>query len=188
MEIMAIATSDFQKNGFVVILKEKDGQRRLPIVIGTFEAQAIVIAIKQLGSNRPLTHDLFRNVLLELNTHLIEVIVSELKDGVFHATLVLEKTDGTIFEMDSRTSDAIALAVRFKAPVFVKSDILDQAGVVFDDDNAKQVKEVAIEGKEIPLVEKTTVELEVMLQEALQDEAYEYAARIRDVLKKRGSN
>ena len=182
LNIIALSNTDSQPNSFVVILKEENGNRRLPVVIGGFEAQAIAIAIEQIKPNRPLTHDLFKNALIELGVKLKEIIISELKDGIFYATLVCTKPDGQSVKMDSRTSDALALAVRFECPIYVKAEILDEAGIQLESPGPSPEEGIS-PGPSLP---KMSVEdLEKLLTEALENENYERAAEIRDELKKR---
>lgn len=183
LSIAALATNESQSNNFVVILKEEEGNRRLPVVIGGFEAQAIAIAIENIKPNRPLTHDLFRNVLLELDVNLEEIIISDLKTGVFYAKLICVKQDGSRLEIDSRTSDAIALAVRFSCPIFAYDFILEEAGISLEQEETEAETEnenLSLNWESYP-VEK----LEEILKEALDKEDYEKAAKIRDELNKR---
>ncbi len=181
LSIAALATNESQSNNFVVILKEEEGHRRLPVVIGGFEAQAIAIAIEKIKPNRPLTHDLFKNVLIELKVELKEVIISDLKNGVFYAKLVCAKEDGTQLEIDSRTSDAIALAVRFSSPIFAYDFILQDAGISLEEEEGESTeKQLANKWETYP-----TGKLMEALDEALENEDYEKAAQIRDELNKR---
>lgn len=184
MSIAALATNESQSNNFVVILKEEGGNRRLPVVIGGFEAQAIAIVIENIKPNRPLTHDLFRNVLLALDVKLEEVIISDLKTGVFYAKLVCVKQDGTRLEIDSRTSDAIALAVRFSCPIFAYDFILEDAGISLEEEGREKTAEKT--GQFPTQWDTLSLEkLNEMLQEALEKEDYEKAAQIRDEIEKR---
>lgn len=183
LNIAAIATSEIQNNSFVIILKEEEGNRQLPIVIGAFEAQAIAIAIENIPHNRPLTHDLFRDFIKKLDAVITEIIISDILDGVFHATIYCETADGRSFTIDSRTSDAIAMAVRFNCPIYAVPKVLDEAGIVFD-----PISETPVEKspKSPGKLENLSLEkLEKMLQKALENEEYERAAAIRDELKKR---
>ncbi|GJM31961.1 MAG: hypothetical protein DHS20C18_09620 [Saprospiraceae bacterium] len=186
LEIVAIATSESQPNSFVVILKEKEGGRRLPVVIGGFEAQAIAIAIEGISPNRPLTHDLFKNTLASLQVSLQKVTISDLRAGVFFATLYCLTKDKKILKIDSRTSDAIALAVRFACPIYVKTFILEEAGIIFEEKTEKEstpgIKQ------DLVLSDYTDESLNDLLNSALKDEDYERAAEIRDELKRRTEN
>ncbi|MCB0570363.1 MAG: bifunctional nuclease family protein, partial [Phaeodactylibacter sp.] len=136
IKIAALASSESQANSFVVVLKEEEGNRRLPVVIGAFEAQAIALALENVHTNRPMTHDLFKNTLVALSIHLKEVVISNLKFGVFYATLICEHIDGSIVEIDARTSDAIALAVRFNSRIYAYDFIMDEAGIIIDQPSA----------------------------------------------------
>ena len=129
LDIVALSHSVTQSNNYAVVLGEREGARRLPIVIGAFEAQAIAVAIENMTPNRPLTHDLFKNTLDTFNIQLKEVVINNLLEGIFYARLICLK-DGEIIEIDSRTSDALALSVRFKCPIYTYEFILDAAGVV----------------------------------------------------------
>ena len=182
LKIVALASSESQANSFVVVLKEEVGRRRVPVVIGAFEAQAIALALENVHTNRPMTHDLFKNALVALGIHLKEVIISDLKFGVFYATLVCEQIDGTTLELDARTSDAIALAVRFSCPISVYDFIMDEAGIIIDQPSASSPSPP---GKNKPLRTYSDSELSQMLDEALTNEDYERAAEIRDEIQRR---
>jgi bifunctional DNase/RNase len=185
LNIIALANSESQPNSFVVILKEESGTRRLPVVIGGFEAQAIAIAIENIQPNRPLTHDLFKNTLVSIGVDLKEIIISDLKNNIFYATLIMEQADGTVVELDSRTSDAIALAIRFGCPIFAYEQILDKAGIELDDQTTDLKKEKKTVSSDRPLSKYDLDDLKTMLEEALTGENYERAAEIRDELKRR---
>jgi bifunctional DNase/RNase len=188
LNIIALANSESQPNSFVVILKEETGERRLPVVIGGFEAQAIAIAIENIKPNRPLTHDLFKNTLVTLGIDLEEIVISDLKHGIFYATLVCRKADGSIVELDSRTSDALALAVRFGCPIYAYEFILGEAGIALENAEEESVAPPAKPtAPEAPLTKFTTEDLQKKLDEALNQENYERAAQIRDELKRRAS-
>ena len=124
---------------YAVVLGEQGGARRLPIVIGGFEAQAIAVAMERMTPSRPLTHDLFKNTMDTLNVELKEVIINNLLDGIFYARLICLK-DGEVIEVDSRTSDALAMAVRFNCPIYTYEFILDAAGVILEDSEEEEVK------------------------------------------------
>ena len=185
LNIIALANSESQPNSFVVILKEESGTRRLPVVIGGFEAQAIAIAIENIQPNRPLTHDLFKNTLVSIGVDLKEIVISDLKNNIFYATLIMEQADGTVVELDSRTSDAIALAIRFGCPIFAYEQILDKAGIELDEQTSNLEKEKKAVGSDRPLSKYALNDLTKMLDEALIGEDYERAAQIRDELKRR---
>lgn len=190
LDIVALSHSVTQSHNYAVVLGELDGNRRLPIVIGGFEAQAIAVALEAMSPNRPLTHDLFKNTLEAFDFTLREVIINNLIEGVFYALLIIEK-DGETIEIDSRTSDAIAMAVRFKCPIYTYDFILDSAGVVLDEEEASQTstrkkKKKSVEQKSV--ADLSDLELEEMLQNVLAKEDYEKAAEIRDEMNRRKSN
>jgi bifunctional DNase/RNase len=159
-------------------------------VIGGFEAQAIAVAMENMIPNRPLTHDLFKNTLTSFNVHVKEVLINNLMDGIFYAKLICLKDDKE-YSIDSRTSDAIAMAVRFKAPIFTYEFIMEAAGVVLDDpdmeDDSKEEEELESDTpKSSSSIEQLNVKaLESMLEKALEREDYEKAAEIRDEIQKR---
>jgi len=132
LDIVALSHSVTHSHNYAVVLGEQDGVRRLPIVIGGFEAQAIAVAMERMTPSRPLTHDLFRNSMDTFNINLKEIIINNLLDGIFYARLICEK-DGEVLEIDSRTSDALAMAVRFECPIYTYEFILDAAGVILED-------------------------------------------------------
>ena len=187
LNIAALVRSDTHPNSYVIVLKEVEGSRRLPIIIGGFEAQAIVMALEKVATNRPLTHDLFKNTLAEFGIQLMEVIISDLNEAVFYATLVCNDENGNVLALDSRTSDAIALAVRFDAPIFVRASILDEAGIVLEEESEDEADEfVENFNEEMERIEDQSDEaLQGMLDDALAREDYELAAKIRDELNKR---
>ncbi len=191
LEIIALSHSITQSQSYAVVLGEKNGSRRLPIVIGGFEAQAIAIAIEEIEPTRPLTHDLMKNILTEFKIELKEVIISDLINGVFYARLVCEH-EGQLHHIDSRTSDAIALAARFKCPIFTFESVMDTAGIEIEEGELSDVEPPSIVGseeKEPPLyTAKSIDELKTMLSEAIEQEDYEKAARIRDEINKRSTN
>ncbi len=143
LDIVALSHSVAQTHNYAVILGEQHGSRRLPIIIGAFEAQAIAVAMERMVPKRPLTHDLFKNTLESFDIDLKEVIISNLEEGVFYARLVCLK-GGEAFEIDSRTSDALAMAVRFHCPIYTYGFILDAAGVVLETpDEEEREEEIA---------------------------------------------
>ncbi len=191
---MAISRSMSQSSNYAVVLGEISGPRRLPVIIGSTEAQAIAIAIEGMVGPRPMTHDLFKNTLQTLRTELREIIISDLREGVFFSRLVLDR-DGEIIEVDSRTSDALALATRFECPIYTYADILENAGIELqgDDDPANDEEGLAetpveTEIEDDNLSKFNVGELNNMLQEVLSNENYEKAALIRDELNRRGEN
>ena len=187
---MAISRSVTQSSNYAVVLGERQGPRRLPVIIGSQEAQAIAIAIEGLESSRPMTHDLFKNTLETLRTEVREVIINDLREGVFFARLVLDNA-GDIVEVDSRTSDAIALAVRFDCPIYTYGHILDSAGITLEGDDEDEMGEAVEEAAARDtdnLTRYNVGELNTMLEEVLGQENYERAAEIRDELNRRKGN
>lgn len=189
LDIVALSHSVTQSHNYAVVLGERRGQRRLPIVIGSFEAQAIAVAMERMVPNRPLTHDLFKNTLDTFNIELREVVINNLLDGIFYARLVCVKS-GEVFEIDSRTSDAIAMAVRFDCPIYTYDFILEAAGVVLedqeDDENQGRTQQSPSPVLDPNALKTYTLEaLQTRLQEVLEAEDYEVAAKIRDEIKRR---
>ena len=188
LEISGLSYSQTQTGAYALVLSEVEGNRSLPIIIGSFEAQAIAIELEQMKPSRPLTHDVFKHFAEAFSINLEEVIIYNLKEGVFYAQLICLSPTGERVEIDARTSDAIALAVRFKCPVFTYEFILKNAGVIIDEDAAIRPMEEPAEEEtqeEQPLVSKTQEQLEEMLRDALEAEDYEFASQIRDELNRR---
>lgn len=200
LEIVGLSYSQTQSGAYALVLGETKGKRRLPIIIGGFEAQAIAIELEKMTPSRPLTHDLFRSFAETFSVEVKEVLIYDLIEGIFFAKLVCENgsTEG---EIDARTSDAIALAVRFNCPVYTYEFILSQAGIVLDEEQEAGAvageDDMTAEEEEELLAEvtsggdyqrKTDKELEEMLQKALEEENYEKASRIRDEINKRKSS
>ena len=193
LDIVGLSYSQTQSGAYALVLGEINGRRRLPIIIGAFEAQAIAIEIEKMTPSRPLTHDLFKSLASSYSINIQEVIIYNLVDGIFFAKLIC--SDGKkSSEIDSRTSDAIALAVRFDCPIYTYEFILATAGIVIEGNEF-----VFLENIEDPSEEKavrTSInfsslsedELKTMLKDALADEAYEKAAKIRDELSRRKSS
>lgn len=199
LEIIALSHSVTQSHSFAVVLGEVDGTRRLPIVIGGFEAQAIAVALENMKPSRPLTHDLMKTVCDTFQLELQYIYISKLLDGVFYSNLVFSNSIETC-EVDSRTSDALALAVRFECPIYVNENILEEAGVEADastegmpaseSDLEKKIEELTAAvpnpgGGSSNYAGMNDEELSEALQDALEHEDYERAARIRDELNKR---
>lgn len=186
LDIVALSHSVTQSHNYAIVLGELDGNRRLPIVIGGFEAQAIAVAMEKMKPNRPLTHDLFKNTLDSFDIKLKEIVINNLIDGIFYAKLVCSK-DGEIFEIDSRTSDAIAMAVRFGCPIFTFDFILKDAGVILEDEGSEKEK---VKTRKTPkgkdgYTSMSISALNKLLEDVLADEDYEKAAKIRDEINKR---
>jgi bifunctional DNase/RNase len=195
LEILGLSSSQSQTGSFALVLGETEGNRRLPIIIGMFEAQAIAIEIEKILPNRPMTHDLFKSFSNAFHFHVEEIIISDLKEGVFFAKIVcsdgLKKT-----EIDARPSDAIAIGLRFEAPIFTFESILAEAGIVLTDQEEEEKVEPKAEAK--AKVKKETTKKSVedyknysieklndLLKDAIEKEDYEKAAKIRDELSKR---
>jgi bifunctional DNase/RNase len=181
-----VGLSSGQSNGsYTLILGEDNGRRKLPIIIGSFEAQAIAIEIEKIVPFRPMTHDLFVSFCKSFNITIVEIEIYNLIDGVFHAKLVCEK-DGDTIEIDARTSDSIALAVRFKCPIYTFEDIMETAGVVFNEDIEEELEaEKPAKPAGVDYTAQTLDKLHLLLEEALKNEDYGKAALIRDEIQKR---
>jgi uncharacterized protein len=189
LDIIGMKYSQSQGGAYALILEERDGKRRLPIIIGAFEAQAIAIELEKIRTPRPLTHDLFRAFAEAYEIQLTEVVISKFQEGVFFATLVCMQGENEQ-EIDSRTSDAIALALRFNCPIFTYDEILDVAGIMIEEEAETEPEKPARRGKadtKNEFSEFSEQELKEMLQAAIENEEYEKASRIRDEIKhKRG--
>ncbi|MCE1202171.1 MAG: bifunctional nuclease family protein [Bacteroidia bacterium] len=185
LEIFRMTYSQSQSTAYALILGEVGGNRRLPIIIGGFEAQAIALGLEKIQPPRPLTHDLFRNFALFYGVDLLEVVINKFSEGVFHAILRCEK-DGVISEIDARTSDAVALAIRFQCPVYTYEHILEEAGIVMEDENIEAEPQEPTE-EEAPFSEYLLSELEEMLQKAIENEEYEKASQLRDEIQRRNN-
>lgn len=187
LEILGISYSQSQSGAYALILGEAGEKRRLPIIIGSFEAQAIAIELENMKPSRPLTHDLFKNFAETYNIIINEVIIYKFSEGIFFAKLIC--FDGAKeVEIDSRTSDAVALSVRFKCPIYTYKSILDSAGIVLQDETKDPTTEDINEGKKPEDGEFSKLnlkELKEMLTKAIDEEAYEKASKIRDEINKR---
>jgi bifunctional DNase/RNase len=185
LEIVALSHSITQSNSYAVILGEVNGLRRLPIVIGGFEAQAIAVALENMHPSRPLTHDLMKNFMTAFNHQLQEVYICDLQEGIFYSKLVCYNSNDTI-EIDSRTSDALALAVRFGCPVYVYEHILDQAGLTNEkSDKVDMPATITKTTDRSDLAKLSLAELNQLLSEVLEQEDYIRAIDIRDEINKR---
>ncbi len=191
--VLGLSASPASNNAYALILKESEGTRRLPIIIGAFEAQAIALEMEGVVPPRPMTHDLIKSLIENFNANLSEVFINELRDGTFYAKLIF---DSHGIELDARPSDAIALAVRFNVPIFVNSEILDETGLVpqeeeqelgdeEEDDDMSFLKSEPSPKKEEPKTPKSKAEqLQEQLDKAIQEEDYEKAADLRDEIKR----
>jgi bifunctional DNase/RNase len=191
LEIVALSHSVTQSHSYAVVLGEVNGVRKLPIVIGGFEAQAIAVALENMQPTRPLTHDLMKNMMAAYQIQLVEVLIHRIHEGIFYAKLICQSATETI-EIDSRTSDALALAVRFDAPIFTFESILDSAGLQMDDTTPKAVgtdddkkSKAKVATPKNDLAALSVAELQTMLEEVLEQEDYIRAAQIRDEINTR---
>jgi uncharacterized protein len=187
LEIVALSHSITQTHSYAVVLGEVNGLRRLPIVIGGFEAQAIAVALERMQPSRPLTHDLMKNFMNAFNVELMEIVINDLQEGIFYSKLVCVSEHDTV-EIDSRTSDALALAVRFGCPIYTFDHILESAGILMEDNNKKKsdipLDEVSEASRE-ELSKLSVEELNALLNDVLEQEDYIRAISIRDELNKR---
>ncbi len=192
LEIVALSHSITQTHSYAVVLGEVNGLRRLPIVIGGFEAQAIAVALEKMQPSRPLTHDLMKNFMTAFTIDLHEIIINDLQEGIFYSKLVCS-TDNDTIEIDSRTSDAIALAVRFGCPIYTYETILDNAGILMedtDDAKKKKPKQAVVVEQDSPtgsedLKTMTLDDLNKLLTDVLESEDYMRAIAIRDEINSR---
>lgn len=197
LNVLGISYSQTQTGAYALVLAEEGGKRRIPIIVGGFEAQAIAIQLEGLKPPRPLTHDLFYNFARTFEIDILEVTIHKLEEGVFHSKLTCYDGDQNI-EIDTRTSDAIALALRFKCPIYTTPEIIDRAGIVLDfeqepeemeeEDNPKQNISIDDELSENSIAGMNDHELNQLLQQAIKEEDYEKASMIRDELNRRQGN
>ncbi|HZY81832.1 MAG TPA: bifunctional nuclease family protein [Cyclobacteriaceae bacterium] len=197
LEILGLSSSQSTTGSFALVLGETEGNRRLPIIIGMFEAQAIAIEIEKIIPNRPMTHDLFKSFASTFHFHVEEIVISDLKEGVFFAKIVC--TDGLKkTEIDARPSDAIAIGLRFDSPIYTYENILAEAGIVLTDEEEEEEREKSetkepkakvkkeVSSKKSEDYKNYSVEkLNELLKDAIEKEDYERAAKIRDELSKR---
>lgn len=191
LEILGMSYSQSQSGAYALILGEMEGKRRLPIIIGGFEAQAIAIELEKMKPARPLTHDLLKSVAIAFNITVTEVVINKFFEGVFYAQLVCDNGKQVI-EIDSRTSDAVAIAIRFSCPIYTYENIMSAAGIVIQDDKV-QAEAAAdnmfkSETDENPYEHYTLKELQDMIQKAIDNEEYEKASTIRDEIKRRSKS
>tara|TARA_B100000900_G_scaffold410512_1_gene428449 strand:+ start:1002 stop:1583 length:582 start_codon:yes stop_codon:yes gene_type:complete len=187
LQVNRISYSQNQSGAYALILDEVDGVRKLPVIIGEFEAQSIAVALDDdIQLQRPFTHDLFRNFSVRFEIHIKRVIIQKLVDGVFYSSLICEH-DQIEEIIDSRTSDAISLALRFHAPIFAHENVLEKAAVVIDDKSLD--KQTVNETKDTDDLHHLSVdELQARIQKALKKEEYELAVKLRDEIAKRESD
>ncbi len=199
LNVLGISYSQTQSGAYALVLSEEDGNRRIPIIVGGFEAQAIAIELEGLAPPRPLTHDLFKDFAQSYGIRILEVNIHKLEDGVFFASILCDNGD-TQITLDARTSDAIALALRFKCPIYTTEDIVEKAGIVLDFEKGSDLEAPKIPEDEIietppEKVKKRTIlpnlsdtpmdELKSLLADAVSKEDYERASEVRDEIKRR---
>lgn len=196
LEILGLSSSQSQSGSFALVLGETEGSRRLPIIIGMFEAQAIAIEIEKIIPNRPMTHDLFKSFAHSFNYKVKEIIISDLKEGVFFAKIVCDNGQDVV-EIDARPSDAIAIGLRFESPIYTYESILAEAGIVLTDETEDDIAELKSELKgqekkskgqassKDDLKNMSVDKLNDLLNTAIEKEDYEKAAKIRDELSRR---
>ena len=192
LDIAALKTSDSQNNAYVLLLNELEGKRQLPIVIGWCEARSIALALEDSDPpERPLTHDLFLSISENFDINISKVVIHTLNEGIFHASFFCNSKDKKEVEIDARTSDAVALAVRFKCPIFTYEDVLSKAGIILDktlEDNLIFGKEKEKTSEENGLKNLTLSKLKNLLKKAIEAEDYEKASEIRDEINSRNDN
>lgn len=196
LNILGLSYSRTQSGAYALVLSEENGPRRIPIIIGNLEAQSIAIKIEGLQPSRPLTHDLFFNFAQAFDIDVLEVTIYKLEEGIFYSELICTKGND-IIHIDSRTSDAIAIALRFGCPIYTFEEIIEKSGIILDfksegntADNPEEAKNddeafTFGDSKEVALSEKNETELQLMLGEAVDDEDYEFASRIQKEIDKR---
>jgi hypothetical protein len=198
LEILGLSFSQTQSGAYALVLGETTGKRRLPIIIGGYEAQAIAVELENMTPSRPLTHDLFKNFAQAFEVTIQEVIVYNLKEGIFYSKLICSNGE-KVEEIDARTSDAIAMAVRFSCPIYTYEFILAQAGIILEDEGGgtgksqEEPKETAktksessrSKTKDLDIANQTIEELKESLMRAIDEEAYETASKIRDEINRR---
>ncbi len=183
LKIVGLTQSNMQTSSYAVILGEVDANRRLPIIIGIHEAQAIAVALEEVESTRPLTHDLLKNVCDQFEIEVTEVIISDLRDGIFYGKLICLK-NGQVHEVDSRSSDALALALRFACPIYTYENIMDTAGISLEGTSSGEPASADSDrpgsSRRSNYSKYSVEELNKLLEKAISDEDYEKAAKIRD--------
>ena len=190
LEIVALSHSITQTHSYAVVLGEVNGLRRLPIVIGGFEAQAIAVALEKMHPSRPLTHDLMKNFMNAFGVDLQEIIICDLQEGIFYSKLVCVSENDTV-EIDSRTSDALALAVRFGCPIYTYENILESAGILMEDSGKKKKSDEPTVTETVSTDDLKTLsidELNTLLNDVLEQEDYIRAIAIRDEINSRKKN
>lgn len=185
LNILGLSFSQTQDNAYVLILIEEAGERRIPIIIGAAEAQAIAIQLEKMKAPRPLTHDLFFSFAKNFEVEITEVVIHKLQEGIFYSKIVCKSAAKEI-EIDARTSDAVALAVRFECPIYTTVEVIARAGIVLDLENNEMVQKTSSSENEFEYYEVS--KLQELLQDAVNHEDYERASLIRDEIKRRDVN
>lgn len=185
LRVMGLTFSQTQTGSYALVLAEETGNKRIPIMIGAFEAQAIALHLEELKPPRPLTHDLFLSFSLAYGVELKEVLINKLEEGIFYSELVFFR-EGETVRLDSRTSDAVALALRFKCPIYTTSEIIERAGIILQEKSGEENEpEDEVADDEESIETKPSSELEALLAQAIANEDYETASQLRDELKRR---
>ncbi|MGF7140143.1 bifunctional nuclease family protein [Roseimarinus sediminis] len=186
LNVLGLSVSQTQTGAYALVLAEENGDRRIPIIIGPVEAQSIAIQLEGLHPPRPLTHDLFKNIAQAFNIDLVEIIIYKLEEGIFYSELICEQ-NGSRIAVDSRTSDAVALALRFKCPIYTSEEILSKAGIVIEVNDSVDEREDDDDmfSPEDQYNTSSIEELEQQLKDAIQDENYERASELRDEIHRR---
>lgn len=190
LNILGLSVSQSQSGAYALVLAEEDGDRRIPIIIGPIEAQSIAIQIEGLKPPRPLTHDLFKQMALAFDIEISEIVIYKLEEGIFYSELICNRGDKQIV-IDSRTSDAVALSLRFNCPIYTTEEILERAGIVIEFENEHSQEEWHQSATDEPVRGKheydkyTSAELTQMLDNAIHAEDYEKASAIRDEINRR---
>lgn len=185
LNVVGLSYSETHSGAYALVLQEESGPRKLPIIIGSFEAQAIAIQIEGLKPPRPLTHDLFVKFSLSFHIDLLEINIYKLEEGVFFSNLIFQKNDKQVV-IDSRTSDAIALALRFGCPIYTTDEIMEKAGIILSFEEEKEPQEKNT--PKTPYSKYSIDELNVLLKKAIENEEYEKASAIRDEINRRKKN
>ncbi len=201
LEILGLSSALSSNNStYALILKEVNGKRRLPVIIGAFEAQAIALELEKFKRLRPLTHDLFHDAILKLDSTIQKIVIDDIRDGIFYATIFIQQNNGNIVELDARPSDAVAIAVRFNCPIFANYKVMEDASVLVSDEQVEE-DELPENKPTTPYkaqnnpekvhtenIEQKIESLTSQIEEAILNEDYEKAARLRDEIKRLEKN